>query len=313
MFHLYGITVVFSLTCRSGAPCIVLTHYDITQVCRDIERFKITILFVAPPVVLALSRHPAVVEYDLSSLRWIACGAAPLSNSLIGQVWKRISVPVRQLYGLSEASPYVTTQLPGEWWRFRGSVGRLLPNIEAKIVDTQGKELPPGEAGELLLKGPNIFKGYWNQPDRQKETFTEDGWLRTGDVLYVCPKGYFYVTDRIKDLIKYKGFQVPPAEVEAKLINHPDVADVAVIGVWDKSQHTEVPRAYVVLKNSVEPSEKRAHEIIAWLADRVAPPKRLRGGLRFIDVIPKSKAGKVLKRVLKSRAQEEDTQVQSKL
>ncbi|PHH81302.1 hypothetical protein CDD82_1046 [Ophiocordyceps australis] len=314
MFHLYGIAIIFTFTLHGGIPCIILAHYDIAQVCHSIQKFQISLLAVAPPVVLALSRHPVVDKHDLSSLRWITCGAAPLSRSLVAQVWKRISVPVRQGYGLSETSPWATMQLPDEWWRFHGSVGGLLPNMEAKIVDAQGKELPHGEAGELLLKGSNVFKGYWNRPDLQDEIFTQDGWFRTGDVLYACPKGYLYVTGRIKDLIKYKGFQVPPAELEAKLITHPDVADVSVIGVWDEQQHTEVPRAYVVLKDGVEPCEKRAHDIIAWLADRVAPAKRLRGGLRFIDAIPKSKAGKVLKRVLKSQADEErNTRGQSKL
>ncbi|TQS32554.1 hypothetical protein Golomagni_07126 [Golovinomyces magnicellulatus] len=203
--------------------------------------------------------------------------------------------------------------MPHEWGRFQGSVGRLVPNMQAKIVDEDGKELPRNEAGELLLKGPNVFGGYWKRPDLEKETFSADGWYRTGDICYVCSLGHFYITDRMKELIKYKGFQVPPAELEAKLVGREDIADVCVVGVQNKEEATEVPRAYIVLAPGNEASPAKAKEICDWLASQVAPPKKLRGGVRFIDEVPKSQSGKILRRVLRDQAKKEDEQPQAKL
>ncbi|POR34527.1 Putative 4-coumarate--CoA ligase 1 [Tolypocladium paradoxum] len=308
-----GLGVVLNVTLCSGATCVVMPKFDLKKACQLIQDHRITFLYVPPPIVLALGKHPVVADYDLSSVRWINSAAAPLSRDLVVAVWDRLKIGVKQGYGLSETSPSVHTQLQDEWWRFQGSVGRLLPNIEAKIVDEAGKEVKQGESGELLLKGPNIFQGYWNKPELNKETFTADGWYRTGDVFHVCPKGNFYITDRMKELIKYKGFQVPPAELEAKLIGREDIADVCVVGVWDEEQHTEIPRAYVVLRAGVEQSDELAKDIVAWLGERVGPPKRLRGGVRFLKEIPKSQAGKILRRVLREQAKKEDAGPKAKL
>ncbi|KAL9469160.1 hypothetical protein ACSS6W_010854 [Trichoderma asperelloides] len=305
-FHIYGLMVVLGTSVSTGVTCIVMAKFDVEKACRLIQDHRLTFLYVPPPIVLALGKHPVVSKYDLSSLRWINSAAAPLSKELAVAVWDRLKVGVKQGYGLSETSPAVMVQLSEEWWKFQGSVGRLFPGMEAKIVDEDGKELGRNEPGELLLKGPNVFSGYWNKPELNKETFTEDGWYRTGDIFYCCPQGQFYITDRKKELIKYKGFQVPPAELESKLHGREDIADVCVIGVWDKVQHTEIPRAYVVLKPGVAETEARAKEIIEWLNAKVAPPKKLRGGVRFIKEIPKSQAGKILRRVLKEQAKKED-------
>ncbi|KAM4055216.1 AMP-binding enzyme [Hirsutella rhossiliensis] len=304
-FHIYGLSVVINATFLSGAPCLVMPRFDLEKTCRLVQEHQVTFLYVPPPIILLLSKHPVVEKYDLSSIRFINSGAAPLSRELVLNVWKRLKIGVKQGYGLSETSPVSNSQLADEWWRYQGSVGRLMPGMEAKVVDTEGRELPRGESGELLLKGPNVFRGYWKKPELNKEAFTDDGWYRTGDVVYACPKGHFYVTDRIKELIKYKGFQVPPAELEDKLLGHKDIADVGVVGVWDPERHTEIPRAYVVPRPGVEPSDVLAHDIIAWLVERVAPPKRLRGGVRFVKEIPKSQAGKILRRVLRDQAKEE--------
>ncbi|PTB36552.1 uncharacterized protein TrAFT101_010433 [Trichoderma asperellum] len=305
-FHIYGLMVVLGTSVSTGAKCVVMSKFDIEKACRLIQDHRLTFMYVPPPIVLALGKHPVVSKYDLSSLRWINSAAAPLSRELAVAVWDRLKVGVKQGYGLSETSPAVMVQLSEEWWKFQGSVGRLFPGMEAKIVDEDGKELGRNEAGELLLKGPNVFSGYWNKPELNKETFTEDGWYRTGDIFYCCPQGQFYITDRKKELIKYKGFQVPPAELESKLHGREDIADVCVIGVWDKVQHTEIPRAYVVLKPGVAETEARAKDIIEWLNAKVAPPKKLRGGVRFIKEVPKSQAGKILRRVLKEQAKKED-------
>ncbi|GAB0134331.1 hypothetical protein EsDP_00002708 [Epichloe bromicola] len=305
-FHIYGLSVSLNVTMFTGSRMIVLPKFDIEKACQLIEKHGITFMYVPPPIVLALGKHPVVDKYDMTSVRWINSGAAPLGIDLVEAVWKRLSIGVKQGYGLSETSPVTHTQLTEEWWKFQGSVGRLLPYMEAKIVDLDGKELPRGEAGEILLKGPNVFHGYWNRPDLNDETFTDDGWYKTGDVGYACKRGHFYITDRMKELIKYKGFQVPPAELEAKLLGREDINDVCVIGVWDNDQHTEVPRAYVVVRPDVQETDELAQDIINWLGERVGPPKRLRGGVRFVKEIPKSQSGKILRRVLKDQVKREE-------
>lgn len=207
-----------------------MAKFDLEAFCRIIQDYRVTFMYVPPPIVLALSKHPIVDKYDLTSLRWINSAAAPVSMELVDAVWKRLKVGVKQGYGLSETSPTISVQLADEWFKFQGSVGKLYQNMVAKIVDPEGKELPAGEvhlsaqatcnsfsvsqvanilqAGELLVKGPNVFSGYWNKPELNKTTFTEDGYFRTGDVGFICPKGNIYITDRIKELIKYSK---PPA------------------------------------------------------------------------------------------------------
>lgn len=177
--------------------------------------------------------------------------------------------------------------------------------MKAKYMSPDGKELGPGEVGELWLSGPNVFKGYLKNQEATKDAITPDGYFKTGDVGYQDKDHNFYITDRVKELIKYKGFQVPPAELEGKLMDHPGINDVAVIGVYNEEQHTEVPRAYVVA-SSGKTSEKDAEEIVQWLAGKVANHKRLRGGVRFIDEVPKSAAGKILRRLLKEKAKKEE-------
>ncbi|KAI6779717.1 Acyl-CoA synthetase (AMP-forming)/AMP-acid ligase II [Emericellopsis cladophorae] len=312
-FHIYGLSVVLNVTLITGAPCVVMPKWDLEKACALIQKHRLTFLYVPPPIVLALGKQPVVDKYDLSTLRWINSGAAPCGRELVVAVWERLKVGVKQGYGLSETSPTITTQFADEWFRFQGSVGKLLPGMKAKIVDEAGKEVPQGESGELLVKGDNVFSGYWNRPDLQEGTFDEDGWFKTGDVFKVDDKGNFYITDRIKELIKYKGFQVAPAELEEKLHGHPKVGDVCVIGVFNEEEHTEVPRAYIVPKPGVAPSDELAEEIASWLAGRVAPPKKLRGGVRFLDEIPKSQSGKILRRVVAQMVKKEDGAVKAKL
>ncbi len=192
------------------------------------------------------------------------------------------------------------------WDTTIGSVGRLLPNQTAKYMSPEETEVPVGEVGELWIKGPNIFQGYHNNPSGTANAITEDGYLKTGDVGYQDKDGNFYITDRVKELIKYKGFQVPPAELEGLLASHPHVNDVAVIGIYKKEEATEVPRAYVVPAPGVEGGKKTEEHIKGWLQAKVAHHKRLRGGVRFVDEIPKSASGKILRRVLKLRAAEEE-------
>lgn len=196
---------------------------------------------------------------------------------------------------------------PWELWdKPIGSVGHLLPNQTAKYMSPEGIEVMAGETGELWIKGPNIFLGYLNNPEGTNNALTEDGYFKTGDVGYQDTEGNFYITDRAKELIKYNGFQVPPAELEGLLASHPLIDDVAVIGVYDKSRATEVPRAYVVLRPGIEANKKTESEIMEWLGSKVANHKRLRGGVRFVDVVPKSASGKILRRLLKVKVEEEE-------
>jgi len=283
-----------------------MPKFDLEQFCRIIQDYKITFVYLVPPVVLLLSKHPIVSKYDLSSIRMMNSGAAPLTRELVDAVHQRLKVPVKQGYGLSETSPTTHTQPWEDWYSTIGSVGRLLPNLTAKYMSPEETEVPAGQTGELWIKGPNVFKGYLNNPEGTANALTEDGYFKTGDVGYQDKNGNFYITDRVKELIKYKGFQVPPAELEGLLVDHPAVDDAAVVGIYDKSQATEVPRAYVVAAQGVEKSDKTAKEIQDWLAKKVANHKRVRGGVRFVDEIPKSVSGKILRRLLKVRAQEEE-------
>jgi 4-coumarate--CoA ligase len=173
------------------------------------------------------------------------------------------------------------------------------------------KELPAGETGELWIKGPNIFRGYLNNPEGTKNALTEDGYFKTGDVGHQDKDGNFYITDRVKELIKYKGFQVPPAELEGLLLSNPRIADVAVIGIYREDLASEVPLAYVV-PNEGKGSPELEKEIVEWLAAKVANHKRLRGGVRFTNEIPKSASGKILRRMLKMKWQEEQKSAKPK-
>ena len=282
-----------------------MAKFDIERFCAHIQDHKITFAYVVPPVVLLLGKHPVVEKYDLSTLRMLNSGAAPLTRELVDATYARLKVPIKQGYGLSETSPTTHTQ-PWELWHSTiGAVGRLLPNMTAKYMSAEEEELPAGETGELWIKGPNIFKGYLNNPEGTKNALTDDGYFKTGDVGHQDKDGNFYITDRVKELIKYKGFQVPPAELEGLLISHPMIDDVAVIGVYDEAQATEVPRAYVLPAKGVEAGKKTEDHIVDWLRTKVANHKRLRGGVRFVNEVPKSASGKILRRILKLKAEEE--------
>lgn len=283
-----------------------MPKFDIEQFCKLVQDEKITFSYVVPPVILLLSKHPIVEKYDLSSIRMMSSGAAPLTKELVDAVHRRTKLKVKQAYGLSETSPTTHTQPWDRWYTTIGAVGTLLPNITAKYMSPDEKELPCGEVGELWMKGPNVFKGYLNNPEGTKNALTEDGYFKTGDVGYQDKHGNFYITDRIKELIKYKGFQVPPAELEGILSDNDKIDDVAVIGIYKEQDATEVPRAYIVPKKGVEAGKALEKEIMDWLASKVANHKRLRGGVRFVDEIPKSVSGKILRRVLKAKAQEEE-------
>ncbi|KAL2872437.1 acyl--CoA ligase [Aspergillus lucknowensis] len=321
-FHIYGLTCLVLQTLYQGYELIVMAKFDLEKWCQHVQNYRITFSYVVPPVVLLLGKHPIVEKYNLSTLRMLNSGAAPLTQELVEAVHNRLRIGLKQGYGLSETSPTTHTQPWGEWRESVGSVGKLLPNMEAKYMTmpedgSEPSEVATGEVGELYLRGPNVFLGYHNNPAATADSISPDGWFRTGDVGYQDKKGNFYITDRVKELIKYKGFQVAPAELEGILLDNSAIDDVAVIGIESAAHGTEVPVAFVVRsaksKSSGVSAEEEAANITKWLEAKVAQHKRLRGGVRFVDAIPKSVSGKILRRLLKKQAQEEAASPKAKL
>ena len=291
-FHIYGMQVMMNIHLRAGVPIVTLPRFDLEQFLRVHQDYRITRSFVAPPIVLALAKHPMVDKFDLSHIRLMNSAAAPLKAELAAEASKRLGCEVVQGYGMTELSPASHLTPPGG---FRpGSVGVTVPSTQTKIANpVTGAELGTGEEGEVCVRGPQVMKGYLNNPQATAATIDEDGWLHTGDLGYVDADGYLYVVDRLKELIKYKGFQVPPAELEAVLLRHPDVADAAVVGLPD-DEAGEIPAGYVVLRPDATASPE---EIMRFVAGEVAHYKQIRR-LEVIDEIPKSAAGKTLRRVL---------------
>ncbi|KAF4766204.1 hypothetical protein N7455_005430 [Penicillium solitum] len=309
-YHIYGLTCLITQALYKGYHLIVMSKFDIEKWCAHVQNYRCSFSYIVPPVVLLLGKHPVVDKYDLSSLRMMNSGAAPLTQELVDAVYSRIKVGIKQGYGLSETSPTTHSQRWEDWRVAMGSVGRLMPNMQAKYMTmpedgSEPKEVAVGEVGELYLSGPNVFLGYHENPEATKGCLSEDGWFQTGDVGYQDAKGNFYITDRVKELIKYKGFQVPPAELEGYLVDNDAIDDVAVIGIESEAHGSEVPMACIVRsvksKSSGRSAKDEAESIINWLNSKVASHKRLRGGVQFVDEIPKNPSGKILRRILKQK------------
>jgi acyl-CoA synthetase (AMP-forming)/AMP-acid ligase II len=250
-----------------------------------------------PPVILGLAKHPDVECHDLSALRVITSGAAPLGREVAESCRRRLGCGFKQGYGLTETSPVTHMTPPGVFDEAPGTIGPCVPNTEIKVIDPEGRLLPPGEQGEICVRGPQVMLGYLNRPEATAAMIDSEGWLHTGDLGFGDERGRFFIVDRLKELIKYKGCQVAPAELEALLLTHPAVADAAVIGLPDP-EAGEVPKAFVVLRQAARPAA-----IQDWVAERVAPFKRLRH-LEVVDAIPKSASGKILRRLLVERERE---------
>ncbi len=294
-FHIYGMQVLMNCGLRAGGTIVTLPRFELEQFLTVHQDYGVTRSFVAPPIVVALAKHPLVDRFDMSALEQVFSGAAPLSGELALEAGERLGCEVVQGYGMTELSP-VSHLTPVGWFK-PGSVGVTAPNTETAIVDIEtGEFLGTDQEGEVWVRGPQVMKGYLNQEDATAATVDADGWLHTGDVGMVDEDGHLYITDRLKELIKYKGFQVPPAELEAVLLTHPAVADAAVIGRPDE-EAGEVPIGFVVAKDGQEPS---ADEIMAFVAEEVAHYKQL-ADLTFLDEIPKSASGKILRRVLRDQ------------
>jgi len=292
-FHIYGMAVLLNMVLRQGATAVTMPRFELEAYLALMQKHRCKRTYLVPPVILALAKHPLVEQYDLSSLRVIMSGAAPLGADLAQAAAARLGCVVKQGYGLTETSP-VTHVNPDDAPR-PGSAGKLVRSTECRIVDpVMLTDLGAGERGEVWLRGPQVMKGYLGKSEATQGCMTPDGWFRSGDIGYVDADGYLFIVDRLKELIKYKGMQVPPAELEALLITHPAVADVAVIGSPD-DEAGEVPKAFVVLKAEVTPEA-----LMEWVGERVAPHKRIRR-LEVVKEIPKSLSGKILRRVLVER------------
>jgi len=289
-FHAIGFNIILHASLAAGATAVTLPRFDLEGFLRAIQEHRATLTIVVPPVALALAGHPLVESFDLSSLRLLGVGGAPLGASIEQRCAERLGCVTGQGFGMTEAAALITVG-PLDAPR-RGSVGRLVPNTEARIVDPEsGADLGPGRTGELWVRGPQVMRGYRDRPEATAQTVDADGWLHSGDLCYLDEDGYLYVVDRLKELIKYKGYQVAPAELEHLLLTHPAVADAAVVPRPDP-EADEVPVAHVALRGPAT-----AEELLAYVAERVAPYKRVRA-VRLTDSVPRSPAGKLLRRVL---------------
>ncbi|MDH3753374.1 MAG: AMP-binding protein [Acidimicrobiia bacterium] len=294
-FHIYGMQVLMNLGLRHGCKVVTVPRFDLEQFLRLNQDERATWAFVVPPMVLALAHHPMVDQFDLTGLKRIFSGAAPLGGEIADAASARVGATVVQGYGMTELSP-VSHAFPENFTEKTGSVGQLLPSTEARIVDDAGDDVSLGERGELWIRGPQVMKGYLENAAATAATIDDDGWLHTGDVAVADEDGYYWIVDRLKELIKYKGFQVPPAELEALLITHESIIDVAVIGVPD-DEAGELPKAFVVVNPGAELS---AADVQEFVAGHVAHYKQIRM-VEFIDEIPKSASGKILRRFLRDQ------------
>jgi acyl-CoA synthetase (AMP-forming)/AMP-acid ligase II len=295
LFHIYGLVVVLNMGLYTGATIVTLPRFDLQAFLKAAQDYQISLAHLVPPIVLSLSKNPIVDEFQLPKLRTIFSGAAPLGEDLTRACMERLGCQVRQGYGMTETSPVThSSPAPPRDIKF-GSVGVAAPSTEVRIVCLEtGNDLGPMDRGEVCVRGPQVMRGYLNKPEATAATIDADGWLHTGDIGYADEDGHFFIVDRAKELIKYKGFQVPPAELEALLLTHPCIADAAVIPCPD-DEAGEVPKALIVLKDKTTEGD-----IFDFVTERVAPYKRIRY-IEFMDQIPKSPSGKILRRVLVER------------
>jgi acyl-CoA synthetase (AMP-forming)/AMP-acid ligase II len=294
LFHIYGMQVTLNLGLAAGATVVTMPRFELESFLRILQERRVTRAELVPPIVLALAKDPAIEHYDLSSLRIVTSAAAPLGEELARSCAERLGCRVKQAYGMTELGGG-THFAPDDGEDRPESIGQPLPGVECRVVDCgTGADVGPGQRGELLVRAPGAMWGYLGNPAATVLTVDADGWLRTGDIVWADADGWLFIVDRVKELIKYKGYQVAPAELEAVLVSHPAVADAAVVGSPDE-EAGEVPKAFVVLR-----APAREDELAGFVADRVAPYKKVRR-LELVEQIPKSPSGKILRRVLVER------------
>jgi len=294
-FHIYGMQVLMNGLLSNGVQTITMSRFDMVEALQAVQDHRITRFFAVPPIIIGLANAPVIDDYDLSSITQVFSGAAPLGAELADQASKRLGCEVVQGFGMTELSPVSHSTVEGQYRP--GTSGVTVSNTESRIVDPEtGEDQDIGGRGELWVRGPQVMTGYLNKPDATADTIDADGWLHTGDIGIIDEHGHMTIVDRMKELIKFKGFQVAPAELEALLITHPKVADVAVIGVPD-DEAGELPKAFV----TEQPGESvTLEEIQALVSEHLVSYKQIRE-LEIIEAIPKSASGKILRKDLRNR------------
>jgi len=309
LYHAYSQLWTINIACKLQVPVYVMGRFNFEDFLRYIEQYKVTALQVVPPIIVMLSKRPETAKYDISSLKHLFCGAAPLKSELQNEVSKRFNLVICQGWGMTETT-CAGIMMPGMTKDLTGSIGYLIPNTEAMLVDDDGREITKdGEPGELWLRGPQMLLCYWRNEKATKESITEDKWFKTGDVA-ITNKGLWWIVDRKKELIKVNGMQVAPAELEAVLLEHPDVADAAAVGITVNDQ--ELPRAYVVLQEQTK-GKTTEEDIKKFVASKVATYKRLEGGIKFIDEVPKLASGKIVRKLMKEWAKQDAKEIEGQI
>lgn len=301
LFHIYSLNSVLLCGLRAGAAILMMNKFEIVSLLGLIEKHKVSIAPIVPPIVLAIAKFPDLDKYDLSSIRVLKCGGAPLGKELEDTVRAKFpNVTLGQGYGMTEAGPVLTMSLAFAKQPFEvkpGGCGTVVRNARLKIVDPEtGASLPRNQPGEICIRGDQIMKGYLNDPESTRATIDKEGWLHTGDIGFVDDDEELFIVDRLKELIKYKGFQVAPAELEALLVTHPSVSDAAVVPMKDEAAG-EVPVAFVVRSKNAQITED---EIKQFISKQVVFYKRL-NRVFFIEAIPKSPSGKILRKDLRAK------------
>lgn len=294
LFHIFGLNVVVGLALDRGATLVLVDRFDPASALATIREHRITIVPGAPPLWIAFNELTDVPADSFGSVRLALTGAAKMPEEITRQLRERFGLTLQEGYGLTEASPVVTSSA-GMDVKI-GSVGKVLDGIQVRLVDEHGGDALRGDAGEVWVKGPNVFKGYLNEPEATARVLTDDGWLRTGDIAMVDDDGYLFLVDRAKDLVIVSGFNVYPAEVEEALLEHPDVNEVGVVGVTHP-QTGEAVKAFVVLNKGVAADDDMKAALLSWCLDRLARYK-CPASIVFVDQLPRNVSGKLLRRSL---------------
>ncbi|GKT65138.1 4-coumarate-CoA ligase [Colletotrichum tofieldiae] len=295
LYHAYGQLYAVLMAMKLNVPIYIMKEFRYEDFLFAIGKYKITTLQVAPPILVMLSKRPETARYDLSSVKEMLCGAAPLSRELQNECQRRFSVQINQGWGMTEVT-CGGTMVPGGARDDNGSIGRLIPNCVCKLLDDEGKEVGFGHPGELCIRGPNVCLGYWRNEAATRDVLDQDGWLKTGDIAVCNEDGYFWIVDRKKELIKVNALQVAPAELEAVLLENKHVADAAVVGITIGGN--EWPRAYVAIQDASR-EKVTPEDIQGWVKPRVAKHKALVGGVVFVDEVPKLASGKIQRKVMR--------------
>ncbi|RIB10217.1 hypothetical protein C2G38_1874787, partial [Gigaspora rosea] len=291
--HIYAMNRVIHTNLIRGVTTIILSSFSFETICESIQKYRVNHVYAVPSTILNLVDDPLTQQFDLSSVDAIISAGLPLSDKLERKFYEMFKIPVFQAYGLTESSTFNKANI------LIGSAGILVPNMKAKILSEDGRELGYNEPGELWIHGPNVMKGYLNNKEATDAVFDKDGFFCTGDIVFVDEQGNFFVVGRKRDIIKYQNFYVAPSELESILLTHEAVSDAAVVGYYSEKEATEIPTAYVTIKNGYKQSQALAEKVQSFVDEKVLPYKRLRGGILFIDKIPKNAFGKTLRRLLK--------------